>query len=248
MSQPTVGMVARWGGSMASKIRLAVAIGILVYLLKRRSLALRGVYLEHCSNYVPLLAAYATSLREKPNCPHTIFGVKPGTYTATLFKKELEVETASVTVSAGKAAMLNMYSSESLTGLRLYYCEWMYADPRYSGNASKIETMHPADSHMSAWGAAAFATGGSSPASSPMSYNPTTIKWATTFSQIGARTLRIRITWLSAALRSVVIMCYRDAHPSHRGLRWPILHGRSKSGGQFCFSKQWLGATRDALN
>lgn len=45
---------------------------------------------------------------------YTITGVKPGTYTATLYKKELEVGTGSVTVTAGGTATLNLASTESI--------------------------------------------------------------------------------------------------------------------------------------
>lgn len=44
----------------------------------------------------------------------SITGVKLGTYTATLYKKELEVGTGSVTVSAGKTATLTLASTESI--------------------------------------------------------------------------------------------------------------------------------------
>ncbi|CAE6480896.1 unnamed protein product [Rhizoctonia solani] len=44
----------------------------------------------------------------------SISGVKPGTYTATLFKKELEVGTGSVTVSAGKSSSLTSNSTEHI--------------------------------------------------------------------------------------------------------------------------------------
>ncbi|CAE6475472.1 unnamed protein product, partial [Rhizoctonia solani] len=44
----------------------------------------------------------------------SISGVKPGTYTATLFKKELEVGAGSVTVVAGKSSSLILSSTESV--------------------------------------------------------------------------------------------------------------------------------------
>ncbi|KAF8748582.1 Rhamnogalacturonan lyase B, N-terminal [Rhizoctonia solani] len=47
----------------------------------------------------------------------SISGVKSGTYTATLYKNELDVGTGSVTVSAGKTATLNLTSTESLPTL-----------------------------------------------------------------------------------------------------------------------------------
>ncbi|CAE6412124.1 unnamed protein product [Rhizoctonia solani] len=129
---------------------------------------------------------------------YTISGVKPGTYNATLFKNELEVATATVTVSAGNNATLNMKSAEDVRST-----QWQIGVPDGTPagflNADKIETMHPSDSRMSAWNATTFTIGSSSPASFPMVQftavnNPTTIEWTATSSQIGARTLRIRTT------------------------------------------------------
>ncbi|CAE6495260.1 unnamed protein product [Rhizoctonia solani] len=129
---------------------------------------------------------------------YTVAGVKPGTYTATLFKKELEVGTATVTVSAGKTATLNMKSTEDVKST-LWQIGIPDGTPAGFLNADKIETMHPSDSRMSAWKATTFTIGSSSPASFPMAQftavnNPTTIKWTASTSQIGARTLRIRTT------------------------------------------------------
>ncbi|KDN43068.1 hypothetical protein RSAG8_06391, partial [Rhizoctonia solani AG-8 WAC10335] len=128
----------------------------------------------------------------------SISGVKPGTYTATLYKKELEVATGSVTVSVGKTSTLSLTSTESLPTLI-----WQIGAPdgTPSGflNADKIETVHPSDSRMSSWGPVTYTIGSSSASSFPMAQfisvnNPTTIKWTATSSQIGARTLRIRTT------------------------------------------------------
>lgn len=44
---------------------------------------------------------------------YTISGVKPGTYTATLYKNELAVGTGSVSVSANKTTTLSITSTES---------------------------------------------------------------------------------------------------------------------------------------
>ncbi|KAF8752281.1 Rhamnogalacturonan lyase B, N-terminal [Rhizoctonia solani] len=122
----------------------------------------------------------------------SISGVKPGTYTATLFKKELEVATGSVT-----------YQDHSLA-------DW-FADGTPSGflNADKIETMHPSDSRMGSWGSVTYTIGSSSPSSFPMAQftdvnNPTTIKWTASSSQIGARTLRIRTTSSFASGRPTI--------------------------------------------
>ncbi|KAL5639580.1 hypothetical protein ACGC1H_006259 [Rhizoctonia solani] len=129
---------------------------------------------------------------------YTISGVKPGTYTATFFKKELEVGAANVTVSAGKTTTLKMESTEDIKST-LWQIGVPDGTPAGFLNADKIESMHPSDSRMSAWKPITFTIGSSSLALFPMAQfiavnNPTTIMWTATSSQIGARTLRIRTT------------------------------------------------------
>ncbi|KAH7337788.1 Rhamnogalacturonase B, N-terminal-domain-containing protein [Rhizoctonia solani] len=121
---------------------------------------------------------------------YTISGVNPGTYTATLFKKKLEVGTATVTVSAGKTATLDMKSTENIRNADTFLTWFL---------RTEIQTMHPSDSRMSDWKSATFTIGSSSPASFPMAQftvvnNAITIKWTANSSQIGSRTLRIRTT------------------------------------------------------
>ncbi|EUC54268.1 polysaccharide lyase family 4 protein, partial [Rhizoctonia solani AG-3 Rhs1AP] len=128
----------------------------------------------------------------------SILGVKPGTYTATLYKKELEVATGSVTVAAGKTTTLSLTSTESLPTL-IWQIGVPDGTPSGFLNADKIETEHPSDSRMISWGPVTYTIGSSSASSFPMAQfidvnNPTTIKWTATTSQIGARTLRIRTT------------------------------------------------------
>ncbi|KAF8607463.1 hypothetical protein BDV93DRAFT_604038 [Ceratobasidium sp. AG-I] len=114
----------------------------------------------------------------------SITGVKPGTYTATLYKKELEVGTGTVTVTAGKTTTLTLTSTESIKTTL-----WQIGSPdgTPSGflNADKIETMHPSDSRMSSWVPVTYTIGSSSASSFPMAQiisvnNPTTIKWTAT--------------------------------------------------------------------
>ncbi|CAE6455754.1 unnamed protein product [Rhizoctonia solani] len=138
----------------------------------------------------------------------SISGVKPGTYTATLFKKELEVGTGSVTVSPGKSSSLRLSSTESI---KTTIWQIGVPDGTPSGflNADKIETMHPIDSRMGSWGPVTYTVGTSSPSSFPMAQfvdvnNPTTIKWTATSSQTGARTLRIRTTSSFASGRPTI--------------------------------------------
>ncbi|CAE6446227.1 unnamed protein product [Rhizoctonia solani] len=73
---------------------------------------------------------------------YSISGVKPGTYTATLYKKELAVATGSVTVSAGKTSTLSLTSTESLPTL-IWQIGVPDGTPSGFLNADKIETMHP---------------------------------------------------------------------------------------------------------
>ncbi|KAB5591548.1 Rhamnogalacturonate lyase [Ceratobasidium theobromae] len=138
----------------------------------------------------------------------SISGVKPGTYTATLYKEELAVGTGSVTVTAGKTSTLTLTSSESIK-TTIWQIGTPDGTPSGFLNADKIETMHPSDSRMSSWGPVTYTIGSSSASSFPMAQfidvnNPTTIKWTATSSQIGARTLRIRTTSSYAGGRPTV--------------------------------------------
>ncbi|KAG8744080.1 hypothetical protein FRC10_010867 [Ceratobasidium sp. 414] len=159
---------------------------------------------------------------------YTISGVKPGTYTATLYKKELEVGTGSVTVSAGGTATLNLASTESIP-TTIWQIGTPDGTPSGFLNADskhavvlrlEIETMHPTDTRMSSWGPVTFTIGSSSASSFPMAQfvavnNPTTIKWTATSSQIGARTLRIRTTSSFAGGRpAITVNSWSSANPA----------------------------------
>ncbi|CAE6403741.1 unnamed protein product [Rhizoctonia solani] len=150
---------------------------------------------------------------------YTISGVKPGTYKATLYKKELEVGTGSVTVSAGGTATLNLASTESIK-TNIWQIGLPDGTPSGFLNADKIETMHPTDTRMSNWGPVTYTIGSSSASSFPMAQfvavnNPTTIKWTATSSQIGARTLRIRTTSSFAGGRpSIQVNSWSSAAPA----------------------------------
>ncbi|KDN34686.1 hypothetical protein RSAG8_12235, partial [Rhizoctonia solani AG-8 WAC10335] len=100
-----------------------------------------------------------------------------GAHTATLYEKELEVATGSVTVSTSKTSTLSLTSTESLPTLI-----WQIGDGTPSGflNADKIETVHPSDSRMSSWAPVTCTIGSSSASSLPTAQfidvnNPTTI-------------------------------------------------------------------------
>jgi rhamnogalacturonan endolyase len=145
--------------------------------------------------------------------------MKPGTYTVTLYQGELEAGTGSVTVSAGKTTSVTLTSSLSRP-TTIWNIGTVDGTPIGFLNADKIETMHPSDSRMSSWGPITFTVGSSSVSSFPMAQfqkvnDPTTVKWTASSSQIGARTLRIRISESFAGGRpSVQVNSFTAAVPA----------------------------------
>ncbi|KAF8993461.1 polysaccharide lyase family 4 protein [Hymenopellis radicata] len=125
--------------------------------------------------------------------------MKPGTYTATLYQGELAAGTGSVTVSEGGTASLALTSSLD-TPDTIWSIGTVDGTPSGFLNADLIESMHPSDDRMHAWGPVTFTVGSSADAAFPMAQfkdvnDPTTILWtASSSSEIGARTLRIRTT------------------------------------------------------
>jgi rhamnogalacturonan endolyase len=138
-----------------------------------------------------------------PNGTYTISGVKPGSYTATLYQGELAVATTPVSVSAGATSTLNLASTWPNPSLIFKIGEWD-GTPQGFLNATNILgydspnfiTMHPSDIRMNTWGTVTFLT-----ASDPVSKfnsimmrgvpNSPMIKFNLTAGQITNLTLRI---------------------------------------------------------
>jgi rhamnogalacturonan endolyase len=76
--------------------------------------------------------------------------MKPDTYTVTLYKQELAVATASVTVGAGTTNTLNLASTESNPAFVFKLGEWD-GTPAGFLNAASIPMMHPTDTRNAAW-------------------------------------------------------------------------------------------------
>ncbi|KIM32194.1 polysaccharide lyase family 4 protein [Serendipita vermifera MAFF 305830] len=131
--------------------------------------------------------------------------MKPGTYTMTLYKMELEVKTQSVTVSAGSTTTSNIASAES-TPTTIWQIGEFDGTPRGFLNADLIETMHPSDSRMHDWVRPTF-TLSQGAAYFPMALfkdvGTISISFSLTSAQIGARTLRIAVTSSFAGGRPV---------------------------------------------
>jgi rhamnogalacturonan endolyase len=128
---------------------------------------------------------------------YTCSGMKPGTYTATLYQGELGVKTASVTVTSGGTATLNLSSGLSHPTTIWKVGVWDGC-PKEFLNGGNISQMHPSDVRNSSWGPKTFAIGsaaGSFPAVQFRGANtPTTITFNLSSSQVANHTLRIGIT------------------------------------------------------
>ena len=126
----------------------------------------------------------------------------PGTYTMTIYKNELAVDTRSVTVTAGATKALNTITitgdPSSTTPV------WRIGDwdgtPREFLNGDKVTTMHPSDVRMASWTTPDFVVGTSNPATGFPAYqwqkvNGTiTINFNLAASQLVDSTLRVGIT------------------------------------------------------
>jgi rhamnogalacturonan endolyase len=128
-------------------------------------------------------------------------GMKPGTYTMTIYKNELAVYTNSATVTAGGATT---FHTQTITGDPSTVATiWRIGDwdgtPLEFLNGSRIMTMHPSDVRNSSWGPVTFSVG-SSASSFPACLfrgdnSPITINFSLTSAQAAAaHNLRIGIT------------------------------------------------------
>ncbi len=123
--------------------------------------------------------------------------MKPGAYTAILYKGELEVVTNSVTVAAGQTNTLNLASAEIAPNYVFKIGEWD-GTPNGFHNADKIINMHPSDVRMDPWGPLTY-TVGDPLINFPMACwqtnnNPVTIHFNLTSLPTNSLTLRAGIT------------------------------------------------------
>ena len=124
--------------------------------------------------------------------------MKPGTYTATLYKGEFEVATSPVSVIAGSTTVLNLTSTEPTPSTIFRIGEWD-GTPAGLMNADKIVQMHPQDVRMTPWNVTTYTVGVNDPTQFPAiqfrgQNSPTTIRFNLAPNQITDLTLRIGIT------------------------------------------------------
>ncbi|EGZ30409.1 hypothetical protein PHYSODRAFT_295216 [Phytophthora sojae] len=85
--------------------------------------------------------------------------MKPGTYKAIVYKKQLAVGTASITVAEGASASETIDVSYEMNTKPIWRIGEWDGTPDGFLNADKIHKMHPSDSRMDAWGPITFAAG-----------------------------------------------------------------------------------------
>lgn len=132
----------------------------------------------------------------------------PGTYTMTLYKKELAVSTSTVTVGTGTVTEHLVYVDPPKP--------FIFRIGRFDGtpdgfrNAGLLAYMHPSDVRMQPWGPLTYTVGASRLSDFPMAQferdanNPTTIRFRLGKGEVRAHTLRIGITLAFAGGRPVV--------------------------------------------
>ncbi|TFL00409.1 polysaccharide lyase family 4 protein [Pterulicium gracile] len=132
--------------------------------------------------------------------------MKPGTYTMTLYKIELAVATASVTVSGGGTTTSNIVSTEPARSAIFQLGDYD-GTPRGFINADKIEWQHPSDSRMTtpwARSVAVSSGAGAVPMAIFKDLGSLTLTFSLSSSQIGARVFEIATTLAFAGGRPVI--------------------------------------------
>ncbi|HEX5407195.1 MAG TPA: rhamnogalacturonan lyase B N-terminal domain-containing protein [Pseudonocardiaceae bacterium] len=152
---------------------------------------------------MPVLVGFANAMAQYWVTPaasgsFTCTGMKPGTYTQTLYQSELAVATRSVAVTAGVTTTGANIASTWLTPTSpVFRIGTWDGTPTGFKNAANLTTMHPSDPRDASWGPVAYTVGTSVTSDFPAYQwkgvnNPTTVHFVQNTAQ--ARTVRIGIT------------------------------------------------------
>lgn len=150
-------------------------------------------------------------------------GMRPGTYTMTIYKNELAVDTRNVTVTANATIPLNTITIGNDPGATA--AQWRIGTwdgtPLEFRNGDKLTTMHPSDVRMASWTVPDYVIGSSSPASGWPAYqwksvnDGVRIKFNLTSAQIRNYTLRVGLTCaFSGARPKAQVNNWISANPS----------------------------------
>ena len=149
-------------------------------------------------------------------------GMRPGTYTMSIYKNELAVWTGSVNVTAGGTTVLNTIAitADPSAQSALWRIGNWDGTPNEFRNASQITTMHPSDVRLSSWNPGNYIIGSSSP-SSFLCYQwkdvngAAVVKFNLTSGQLVARTVRVGITCAYANARpKISVNSWSSSNPS----------------------------------
>ena len=129
-------------------------------------------------------------------------GMKPGTYTMTVYKGELSVHTATVTVTANQTTILNTQkiSNDPSSNSAIFRIGNWDGTPLEFLNGKNISIMHPSDVRNSSWGPVTYNVSSNTASQFPAAQfraanSPTTITFNLSSSQASAaHTLNIGIT------------------------------------------------------
>jgi rhamnogalacturonan endolyase len=154
---------------------------------------------------MPVLVGFANATAQYWVTPaaggsFTCTGMKPGTYTQTLYQNELAVATRSVTVTAGVTTTgQNIASTWNTPASPVFRIGTWDGAPTGFKNAANLTTMHPSDLRDASWGPVTYTVGTSATSDFPAYQwkgvnNPTTVHFTLTAAQVAARTVRIGLT------------------------------------------------------
>jgi rhamnogalacturonan endolyase len=144
-------------------------------------------------------------------------GMLPGTYTMTVYKNELAVDTRSVTVAAGSTTSVNAIAitGDPSSTTALWRIGNWDGTPKEFVNGSLLNNMHPSDTRMASWSTADYLVGSSSASTGFPAYQwknvngSINIKFNLTAAQISSAstyTLRVGITAAYASARPQVTL------------------------------------------
>ncbi|OQS07923.1 polysaccharide lyase [Thraustotheca clavata] len=162
-------------------------------------------------------AQYWTSVAQGSKS-FTATSLKPGTYTMTVYKKQLPVATTQVTVSTGATSTQNIQIKPFEKALWTIG-EWD-GTPDGFMNADKIHDMHPSDTRMTSWKPTTYSVSSSKVNEFPMALfrgvnSPLTITFSLTKEQATtSRVLRIGVTLAQMSARPVIAVNNRWTSPT----------------------------------
>ncbi|EEY63834.1 polysaccharide lyase, putative [Phytophthora infestans T30-4] len=129
--------------------------------------------------------------------------MKAGHYTATVYKKQLAVGTASYLINAGATKTQSISVSLNMTSKPIWRIGAWDGTPDGFLNADKIHKMHPSDYRMSAWKTMTFKAGSDADSAFSMAQ---TLKIGLTLAQSSGRSsVTVNGKWTAAVPASVAV-------------------------------------------